>query len=337
MRAVVQDGYGSPATVLSVAEVPRPEPAAGEVLVAVRATSVHPDIWHVLTGRPRVLRIMGAGLVRPSPRIPGTDMAGEVVAVGVAVTAFEPGDAVFGETISGMQWRNGGAWAQYVAVPAEWLAPMPAQLSFEQAATLPTAGLIVIANMPSRVGAGARLLVNGAAGGVGGLFVQVARGRGAHVTGVDRGDKLDLVRELGAHEVIDYTTEDFTTSGQTWDVVVDIPGNHPWARIAPVVASDGAYVLIGHDGYGTAGRTLGSIPRVMGLLVRGRRDSRIPGFDTTTPGKSDVLAELTRLVEQGHVAPVVDRTWPLEGAAAAVEHLASGAACGRVVLVPDRA
>lgn len=335
MRAVVQDGYGDPADVLRVAEVPEPQVGTDEVLVKVLATSVHPDVWHVLVGQPRVLRIMGSGLRRPSPRIPGTEMAGEVVAVGTAVTTFEPGDLVFGETVAGMQWRNGGAWAESVAVPAAWLALVPAGLTPQQAATLATAGLIVLSNWPRQVdvGPGSHVLVNGAGGGVGGIAVQVARARGAEVTGVDRGDKLDHVTQQGAHDVIDYTEADFTRSGRTWDVVFDIPGNHDWTELQRVVAGDGAYVLVGHDGYGMAGRWFGSIPRVFGFLIRARSDPRV-AMSMASVDKPTQMAGLIREAADGALVPVVGHTFALEGAADAMALLTSGDAHGRIILDP---
>ncbi len=335
MRAVVQDGYGDPGEVLRVAEVPDPVPGDGEVLVRVLATSVHPDVWHVLRGLPHVLRVMGSGVWRPSPPVPGTDMAGEVVAIGSGVSTLAVGDLVLGETIAGLQWRNGAAWAELVAVPAAWLARVPDGMTPAQASTVPTAALIVLSNWPRQVevGPGSRVLVNGAAGGVGSMAVQIARARGADVTGVDRGDKLDLVRRQGAGEVIDYTQADFTRSGRTWDVVFDIPGNHAWKDLQRVVAPDGAYVLVGHDGYGIAGRMLGSMPRMLGLMVRARSDPRVAmAFDS--PDKPTLMDELTQVLGSGEMAPIVGHAFPLEAAADAVALLASGDARGRIVLDP---
>src|SRR5680860_1243746 len=188
MRAVVQDRYGS-ADVLQVRDVDTPVVGDDEVLVRVRAASVHPDVWHVVSGRPYVLRLMGSGLRRPRNRVPGTDVAGQVEVVGRNVTRLRPGDEVFGETVSGYQWHNGGAFAEYVAVPERALAPKPRNVSFEQAAAVPTSGL--------------HALVNGAGGGVGAFAVQLAKAVGATVTGVDAAGKLDLLRSLGADHVID--------------------------------------------------------------------------------------------------------------------------------------
>ncbi|MEX2619134.1 MAG: alcohol dehydrogenase catalytic domain-containing protein, partial [Egibacteraceae bacterium] len=179
MRAVVQLGYGGPPEVLEVRELDLPSLGDDEVLVRVRAASVHPDVWHVVTGLPRVLRLMGSGVRRPRDVVPGTDVAGEVESVGAGVTRFRPGDEVFGETLRGMQWRNGGAYAEYVAVAEDALAAKPSQVTFEQAATVATAGLIALANLPDQGRRGAeRVLVNGAGGGVGAIAVQLARSWG---------------------------------------------------------------------------------------------------------------------------------------------------------------
>ena len=206
MRAIIQGGYGG-VDALSLGEVARPEPAEDEVLVRVRAASVHPDVWHVVTGRPSVLRLMGAGVRRPKDRVPGTDVAGVVESVGAAVTRFRPGDEVFGETLRGIQWRNGGAYAEYATAPEEGLALKPAGVSFEEAAAVPTAGLIALHNLPStectpgRPGAGQR---SGRRGG---------RHRGPAGQGLRRARHRRRRRaqarrscgRLGADRVIDYT------------------------------------------------------------------------------------------------------------------------------------
>ena len=265
MRAILQDRYGT-ADDLRVGEVERPSPAAGEVLVRVRAASVHPDVWHVVAGRPYVLRLMGAGLRRPARRVPGTDLAGVVEAVGRDVTRFRPGDEVFGETLPSMAWRNGGAWAEYATAPEAALAVKPAGVSFEAAAAVPAAGYIALHNLPAdRTGPGCRVLVNGAGGGVGAIVVQLAKAGGAHVTGVDHTAKLNLLARLGADDVVDFTRTDVTREPQRYDLVVDIPGNHPYAAVRRILAPGGVYVLIGHDDFGRGGRRwLGSIPRFGG-------------------------------------------------------------------------
>lgn len=171
MQAIVQDRYGPPELMLRLAEIDPPAALPGEVLIRVRAASVHPDVWHVVTGRPFILRLMGSGLRRPNRRVPGTDMAGTVEAAGRDVTRFQAGDEVFGETLAGHQWLNGGSFAEYVSVPEDCLALKPANLSFAEAAAVPTSGFIALHNLRNecRLRPGLKVLINGAAGGVGGL------------------------------------------------------------------------------------------------------------------------------------------------------------------------
>jgi NADPH:quinone reductase-like Zn-dependent oxidoreductase len=333
MRAVVQDGYGSPDR-LRLREVDRPVPGDDEVLVRVRATSVHPDVWHVVSGRPFILRLMGSGLRRPGCPIPGTDLAGIVEAAGRAVTSLRAGDEVFGESLRGFSWRNGGAWAEYASVPEDALAIKPANVTFEEAAAVPTAGYIILLNLPAGwPRAGQRVLVNGAAGGVGALAVQLAKAHDAHVTGVDHTRKLDLVRTLGADDVIDYTTTDVTRSGRRYDLIVDIPGDRPFAAYRRILTPDGKYVLIGHDHYGRAGRRwLGSLPRfarlgILSLFVRHLRRSG-PG----RLSKKEAMDTLRAHLEAGRLTPVIDSTYQLGEAGEAIRYLADGQPVGRVVL-----
>ena len=192
-------------------------PVAGddEVLVRVRAASMHPDVWHVVSGRPYVLRLMGAGLAVPRNPIPGTDMAGIIESVGKGVVRLRPGDPVFGETVAAQQWVNGGAFAEFVSVRQDLLALKPEDVTFEQAASVPTSGFIALQNLraPRGWGPGRKVLINGAGGGVGALAVQIAKAVGAHVTAVDSTNKLGMLRLLGADEVVDFTREDFTRRG----------------------------------------------------------------------------------------------------------------------------
>ncbi|WP_404386026.1 NAD(P)-dependent alcohol dehydrogenase [Knoellia locipacati] len=336
MRAVVQDHYGSPSDLRCV-DLPVPRLGDDEVLVRVRAASVHPDVWHVVTGRPAALRLMGGGVRRPKQPVPGTDFAGEVVAVGSDVSTVGVGDDVFGETLPSMQWVNGATWAEFVAVQQDRLLTMPAGLTHEQACTLPTAGIIALQAVreQAQVSPGQQVLVNGAAGGVGSLSVQIAKADGATVTAVDDADKQDLLRALGADHVIDFTRDDFTRGDARYDVVVDIPGNHPFSEIRRALAPHGRYVLVGHDQYGREGRrVLGSIPRMVGLMARSAVTDQIPRGSFRSRPKLDYLRALAELAEAGHVRPVVGRTFSLEEAGAALEHLASGRALGRVVLTP---
>ncbi len=335
MQAVVQDRYGAPAR-LRLREMPRPEIGADEVLVRVRATSVHPDVWHVVTGRPAVLRLMGSGLLRPKNPVPGTDLAGVVEAAGAAVSGLRPGDEVFGESLRGFSWRNGGAYAEYAAVPQEALALKPANVTFEQAASVATAGYITLLNLPATPWQpGWNVLVNGAGGGVGGLALQLAKANGARVTAVEHTRKLDLVRALGADHVLDYTADDFTRGTERYDLIVDIPGNRSYAECRRVLAPTGRYVLIGHDHFGQAGRgVLGSLPRFAGLALKSRSDKRLRGAGPGKLTKQQAMQTLRAYLESGQLAPIIDRTFPLAEAGAAIDYLATGEPLGRVVLLP---
>jgi NADPH:quinone reductase-like Zn-dependent oxidoreductase len=328
MRAIVQERYGGPA-VLELRDVEVPGIRADEVLVRVHAASVHPDVWHVMRGRPAVIRV--GGVRRPRHRIPGTDLAG-VVAPSVRDAGFRAGDEVFGETIRGYQWRNGGAFAEYAAVPGAGLAPKPAGVSFERAAVVPTSGLIALQSVEreGRVRAGQRVLVNGAAGGVGLFAVQIAKALGAEVTGVDAAAKLELVRSFADH-ALDFAREDFTR--ERYDVIVDIPGNRTLAECRRALTAEGTYVLVGHDGYGaTAGRWLGSLPRFMKLVALSPFDRQLPALDLSMPDKRAAMARLAELLEAEQLTPVVDRTFPLDQVPDAIRYLESGGVQGKVAI-----
>lgn len=335
MRAIVQYRYGTPDDVLRRRMVDRPRVEADEVLVRVRAASVHPDVWHVVRGTPYVLRLMGSGLRAPKRMIPGTDMAGQVEAVGASVTRFQPGDEVFGETMRGFQWQNGGAYAEYVAVPEEVLALKPGNVTFEQAAAVPTSGLIALYNYPAdaRSQAGQQVLINGAGGGVGVIAVQLAKAYGARVTAVDNTEKLAMLRAIGADRVIDYTQEDFTEGSERYELIIDIPGNHSFAECRRVLAADGTYVLIAHDGYGATGRrTLGSLPSFFKLIAMAKFVPQLPDPGIARPAKQASMAELQLLLETGQLTPVIDRTFPLSQVREALRYLAQGSVQGKVVL-----
>lgn len=334
MRAIVQERYGR-VDDLQLGEVPRPEPAEDEVLIQVRAASVHPDVWHVVTGQPAVLRLMGSGARYPKDQVPGTDVAGVVESVGRAVTRFRPGDEVFAETIRGTQWRNGGAYAEYATAPEEGVALKPSGVSFEEAAAVPTAGLIALNNLPQRrVPPGSRVLVNGAGGGVGAFAVQLAKAYGAEVTGVDHPGKLAFVRSMGADRTIDYTREDFTRGGERWDLIFDVPGNHSFREIRRALDPRGGYVLIGHDAFGAGGHHwLGSIPRMLGLLARSTVTPALRGGSLGSPDKRQLMTTLAQFLQSGQLRVVIDRTFPLADAPEALRYLVSGQPVGRVVIV----
>ncbi|MFN8192684.1 MAG: NAD(P)-dependent alcohol dehydrogenase [Nocardioidaceae bacterium] len=335
MRAIVQQEYGPHRDVLRLRDVPAPEPAPGQVLVRVRATSVHADVWHAVHGVPYVLRAMSSGIRAPKQPIPGTDLAGEVVGLGVGAERLALGDRVFGEVTRTNQWANAGAFAELAVADESLLAPIPAALSFEEAAATPTAALIALVNLrdQGRVRSGQRVLVNGAGGAVGVWAVQLARVFGAQVTAVDHADKLDLLRELGADEVLDYTREDFTTLGRRWDMVFDIVSQAPFSAVRRALEPDGTFVLVGHDQYGRSGhRVLGSLGRMLPLMARAPFTEQLPVIRSTPP-REENWATLVHLLEQGRIRPVVDdEVFPLERVCDAIDHLTGGAARGRVVV-----
>ena len=333
MKAIVQDRYGS-TDVLELGEIGEPAVGDDQVLVRVRASSVHADVWHIMNGVPYILRIMGAGVRRPKDRVPGTDVAGHVESVGRNVTRFRPGDQVFGQSLSANLWRNGGAFAELAAVAEAVLEPKPAGLTFEQAAAVPTSGSLAVQAVrdEGRVQPGQRVLINGAGGAVGTFAVQLATAYGANVTGVDAPEKLDVLRSIGADRVIDYTREDFTRSGERYDVVLDIVGTHPWSDCRRALTSEGTYVLIGHDQYGGAGhRWFGSLGRFFKLLVISPFVRHLHPFrGAKDPG--DRLAVLKELIDAGKLTPVIDRTFPLSGVPEAMRYLESGRATGKIVI-----
>lgn len=336
MKAIVQERYGSPDH-LEVREVEKPVAGPGEVLVRVRAASVHPDVWHAVLGRPYVLRLMGGGLLKPKFPIPGTDMAGIVESVGEGVTRFRPGDPVFGETIPRQQWIHGGAFAEYVAVQEDLLALKPDNVTFEQAASVPTSGFIAVQNLRglSRMRPGQKVLINGAGGGVGSLALQMTKAHGAHVTAVDSTGKLDVLRALGADEVVDYTREDFTRRGVRYDLIFDIPGHRPFSDFRCALEPDGRYVPIGHEGFGALGRhALGLIPHllklvVLSLFVKQLRDPGLPA-----PTKKEAIGILRELLERGEVTPIIDSTFRLSEVREAFRHMIEEETRGKVIITP---
>jgi NADPH:quinone reductase-like Zn-dependent oxidoreductase len=319
MRAIVQGAYGS-TEVLAPRDVDRPEPRDDEVLVRVHAAGVGPDVWHVMAGVPYVVRL-GFGLRRPRQPVPGWDGAGRVEAVGGKVTRFAPGDEVFGSCE--------GSFAEYARAKADKLAPKPADLTFEQAAAIPVSGVTALQALrdKGRVRAGQRVLVIGASGGVGTFAVQLATAFGAEVVGVCGPAAAELVRSLGATDVIDYTREDITDRPGRYDVIVDAAGNRPLSLLRRVLAPRGTLVIVGGEG---GGRWLGVGRQLRAALVSPFLRQRLGTFIAVTR-HADLVA-LKELVEQGKVTPVIDRSYPLEDAAAAIDHLQHGHPRGKVVL-----
>jgi NADPH:quinone reductase-like Zn-dependent oxidoreductase len=336
MKAIVQARYGSPEE-LELRDVDTPAVGDGEVLVRVRATSIHPDVWHVVTGRPFALRLMGAGLLRPRNPIPGTDMAGIVESAGRGATRFRPGDPVFGETRPNHPWMHGGAFAELVSVREDLLARKPDHVTFEQAASVPTSGLIALQNLRDlgRWRPGKRVLINGAGGGVGLLALQLMKARGARVTAVDGTGKLDLLRSLGADEVVDYTREDFTERGVRYDLVFDVPGRRPFSALKRALEPDGRYVPIGHEGYGAASRRVfGLLPHFLGLMARSRFVPQLRGPGLPVPTQQETIAALREHLESGTVTPIIDRAFPLGEVREAFRHVIEDETRGRVILTP---
>jgi NADPH:quinone reductase-like Zn-dependent oxidoreductase len=333
MKAIVQNRYGT-ADVLELREIERPNAQDDEMVVRVRAASIHADVWHVMRGVPYALRFMGAGVRRPKNLVPGTDLAGEVESIGRNVTRFRPGDEVFGQSLTANLWRHGGAFAEYAAVLPSRFEPKPAGLTFEQAAAVPTSGSLAVQGVRDggRVRAGQRVLINGAGGAVGTFAVQLAKACGAEVIGVDAPGKLEVLRSIGADRVLDYTEEDFTRSGERYDVILDIAGNHPWPDIRRAITPEGTFVLIGHDHYGASGhRWFGSLGRFGKLLVMSPFVSQLHPFrGAREPG--DRLVVMKELIEAGKMTPVIDRTFPLSQVPEAMRYLESGRAAGKVVI-----
>jgi NADPH:quinone reductase-like Zn-dependent oxidoreductase len=338
MRAIVQSRYGRPADVLRLADVPRPAIAADEVLVRVHAAAVHADVWHSVSGLPYTFRLM-TGWRAPSGPVPGTDLAGVVEAVGSRVTCFTPGDQVFGATTRGFPVGNGGAFAELAAAPEQSLVLKPANVTFEQAASVPASGYIAWANL---IPAGSdlhrrRALVNGAGGGVGTLALQLLKARGAHVTAVDAGPKLAMLQSLGADETIDYTRDNVLDQGGRYDLILDIASNLPLKACRRVLTPSGLFLWIGHEHYGRGGgsRLFGSgIPTMMGLMARSLfRDPNLPKvqFPIAIPKLQDALAAMRDLMADGRLVPPIE-PFPLESVADAFRRLEEGTVFGKVVL-----
>ena len=332
MKAIVQDRYGAP-DLLRLQEIEAPVADEHEVLVRVHASSVHPDVWHAVHGVPYALRLMGSGVRAPKYRVPGTDVAGVVEAVGSGVTRFRPGDEVFGETLLTNLWRNGGAYAELATAHEDVLEAKPAGLSFERAGVAPNAAKIAVQGLrdEGRIQPGQRVLIVGAGGGVGTAAVQLAKAWGAaEVTGVDAPGKLDGVRSIGADRVVDHTKEDFTRTDAPYDLILDVASTRPYSEIRRALVPEGIYVMIGHDHFGRFGRRwIGSLGRFVVLLARSPFDRHLTGLrGATDPG--DRLRVVKDLIDDGRFAPVVDRTFPLEEVPAAIRYLEEGTAAGRI-------
>ncbi|WP_245159647.1 NAD(P)-dependent alcohol dehydrogenase [Blastococcus sp. CT_GayMR19] len=322
MRAIVQDAYGE-ADVLRLAEIDRPTIGTDEVLVRVHAAGVDQGAWHLMAGLPYPIRLAGYGFRTPKTPVRGRELAGRVEAVGRDVTTLRPGDEVYGV--------GEGTFAEYARAAAGKLAPRPANLTFRQAAALPISGTTALQAVRDHghVQPGQRVLVIGAAGGVGSYAVQIAKAFGAEVTGVVSTGKVDLVRSLGADHVVDYRLDDDLAAGERrYDVILDTGGNRPLRTLRRALTPTGTLVIVGAE---TGGRWLGGLDRQLRAMALSPLTRQRLGSFIASENAAD-LAALTDLVESGAVTPVVDRAFPLVETPAALRHLREGRARGKVVI-----
>ena len=319
MKAIVYHRYGSP-DVLALEEVEKPVPKDDQVLVRVHASSVNPFDWHLLRGVPYIVRAT-SGWRTPKRHIPGIDVAGVVEAVGRDVSLVKPGDEVFGE--------KSRSCAEYVCGSERLFMPKPASLTLEEAATVPVAGVTALQALrdEGRLRSGQSVLINGASGGVGTFAVQIAKALGADVTGVCSTPNVDLVRSLGADQVIDYTREDFTRNGQRYDLIVDNVGSPSLLAMRRVLAPSGTFVVVGAPD----GRWVAPVARFLGAQVFSRFGRRTWKAMLTDVQRED-LAFLTGLIEAGQVRPVIDRHYPLREVPHAIRYLETMRARGKVVI-----
>ncbi len=321
MRAIVQDVYGS-ADALELRDIDPPEIGPEDVLVRVAAAGVDRGVWHVMTGLPYPIRLAGYGLRAPKTPVLGMDLAGVVESVGDGVTRFRVGEQVFGVAK--------GAFAEYARASQAKLAAKPANITTEQAAVLAVSGLAALQGLRDHAGVreGQRVLIIGASGGVGTYAVQIAQAFGAEVTAVCSTSKVDMVRSLGVHHVIDYTRSDFAEGGERYDAILDIGGNASLARLRRALAPKGTLVIAGGE---SGGRWLGGTDRQLRAIVL----SRFVGQTLTTfvsRENHEDMVVLKELVEAGSVTPVIDRTYPLAEVPEAIRYVEQGRARGKVVI-----
>jgi len=319
MKAVVYTRYGPP-DVLRVTNVATPVPKDNEVLVRVAAVSLNASDWEVLRGKPLYSRI--GGPFRPRHHILGSDIAGRVEAAGGQVTRFRPGQDVFADILSSM-----GGFAEYVCVPAAALVPMPAGLTYAEAAALPQAGAIALQGIQDKgqIRPGHKVLINGAGGGSGMYAIQLAKLTGAEVTGVDNAEKLEFMRSLGADHVIDYTRDDFTRTGRTYDLILDVAAHRPAFAYQRSLTRGGRYLYVG-----------GSVPALLQVLLIGPVIGRAEGKKIRLLAVRQGAQHLTPLVElcqAGKIVTVIDRRYPLSETPAALRYLGEGHAKGKVVIL----
>jgi NADPH:quinone reductase-like Zn-dependent oxidoreductase len=328
MKAVVYHKYGSP-DVLELAEVAKPTPKDDEVLLKVHAASVNPADWHLLRGKPYIARLQ-LGLRKPKDSVLGCDMAGQVEAVGKNVTMLQPGDEVFGSPFM----HGFGAFAEWVSVSEDLLTSKPTTLSFEQAAAVPLAASTALQGLRDhgRIEPGHKVLIIGASGGVGTFAVQIAKSFDAEVSGVCSTRNAEMVRSLGADHVIDYTREDFTRSGQNYDLILQLAGTLSPSECRRALTSKGTLVQISGE---SDGRWIGAVARIIkGLVLSPFVSQKMASF-TVKPNKED-LQFLKQLIETGTLTPVIDRTYSLSEVPEAIRYLEEGHARGKVVVTLEK-
>jgi NADPH:quinone reductase-like Zn-dependent oxidoreductase len=322
MKALVQNRYGS-AEVLEFRDVEDPVPASGEVLVRVVAAGMDRGAWHFMTGQPYLMRLLGFGLRAPSVRVPGTNFAGVIERVGASVGGVAAGDEVYG--------ASRGTFAEYVTASVGKVAPKPAQLSFEQAAVLPYPAFVALQALRDhgRIQAGQSVLVVGASGAVGSIAVQLAVAFGATVTGVCSGNHAELVRSLGATEVIDYTRADFTDGSRRFDLIIDIGGRTPIKRLRHALSRSGTLVIVGGEG----DRWVGGIQRQLWASLLSPFVPQKLGAFVVKENAGELLA-MNELVADRKVTPVLGSTFPLADGARAIAQFENGKVAGRIVITP---
>ena len=321
MKAIVQDTYGS-TDVLELRDIDKPEIADDEVLVRVRAAGVDRGVWHVMTGLPYPIRLAGYGLRAPKTPVAGMDLAGVVEAVGKDVTRFQPGDEVFG--------IGKGTYAEYARAPENKLAPKPASLTFEQAAAVAISGLTALQGLRDHghVQPGQKVLIIGASGGVGSYAVQLAKAFGAEVAAVCSTTKVDLVRSLGADQIIDYTRDDFADGVHSYDLILDTGGNASLSRLRRALTPKGTLVIVGGE---NGGRLLGGSDRQIRAMLLSLFVGQKLGTFINRENHEDMIV-LAELIEAGKVTPAIDRTYSLSEAPKAIRYVEEGHARGKVVI-----
>ncbi|MFI7129424.1 NAD(P)-dependent alcohol dehydrogenase [Nonomuraea sp. NPDC050153] len=320
MKAIIRDAYG-PADVLRLGEVDKPVPGDDDVLLRVHAAGVDMGVWHLLEGVPYLMR-PAIGFRKPRNPLIGNDIAGEVEAVGADVTRFKPGDRVFGTCDA--------AFAEFVRTPQDRLVPIPENLTFEQAAALPTSGMTALTALrdAGKVRPGQQVLVIGAGGGVGTFAVQLAKAFDAEVTGVCSTSKVELVRSIGADDIVDYTVEDFADGKRRYDLIIDMASNRSLSHLRRALTPRGTFVIVGGE---EGGRWLAGMDRLLRAVLLGPFVRHRPRVVFAFP-KLELLETLAKLAEQGKITPVVSKTFPLRETPEAVRELAKGHARGKMVI-----